>query len=316
MEGQLLPLTSDYVFKRIFGQEENKQALKDFLESILEEEILKIEIKNPEIPKNFYDSKYGVLDLKVTLNDKSIVDVEMQMKNEHNIEQRDTFYLASNYVNELKEGEPYTNCKKSIVINILNFMYYNRNEYHSVARMIFEEAKEEEKVEMGYKEEDRYMTKYLEVHIIELPKFKIKNPKMHTKLEEWLWLFIGSDEKVSEASKKNKEIEKIKKKLASMSLSPEERNNYEYRLRAIRDEADAIEYKTKQAKEEGIKEGFEQGISQGIEQGLERGIEQGLEQTDKEMLKNNFTIEQIETITKLTKEEIERLKKELKVDKT
>jgi predicted transposase/invertase (TIGR01784 family) len=304
MEGQLLPLTSDYVFKRIFGQEENKQALKDFLESILEEEILKIEIKNPEIPKNFYDSKYGVLDLKVTLNDKSIVDVEMQMKNEHNIEQRDTFYLASNYVNELKEGEPYTNCKKSIVINILNFMYYNRNEYHSVARMIFEEAKEEEKVEMGYKEEDRYMTKYLEVHIIELPKFKIKNPKMHTKLEEWLWLFIGSDEKVSEASKKNKEIEKIKKKLASMSLSPEERNNYEYRLRAIRDEADAIEYKTKQAKEEGIKEGFE------------RGIEQGLEQTAKEMLKNNFTIEQIETITKLTKEEIERLKKELKVDKT
>ena len=308
MEGQLLPLTSDYVFKRIFGQEENKQALKDFLESILDEEMLKIEIKNPEIPKNFYDSKYGVLDLKVTLNDKSIVDVEMQMKNEHNIEQRDTFYLASNYVNELKEGEPYTNCKKSIVINILNFMYYNRNEYHSVARMIFEEAKEEEKVEMGYKEEDRYMTKYLEVHIIELPKFKIKNPKMHTKLEEWLWLFIGSDEKVSEASKKNKEIEKIKKKLASMSLSSEERNNYEYRLRAIRDEADAIEFKTKQAKEEGIKEGFEQGISQ--------GIEQGLEQTAKEMLKNNFTIEQIETITKLTKEEIERLKRELKVDKT
>ena len=109
---------------------------------------------------------------------------------------------------------------------------------------------------------------------------------------------------MSEASKKNKEIEKIKKKLASMSLSPEERNNYEYRLRAIRDEADAIEYKTKQAKEEGIKEGFEQGINK------------GLEQTAKEMLKNNFTIEQIETITKLTKEEIERLKKELKVDKT
>ena len=76
-----------------------------------------------------------------------------------------------------------------------------------------------------------------------------------------------------------------------MSLSPEERNNYEYRLRAIRDEADAIEFKTKQAKEEGIK--------------------QGLEQTAKEMLKNNFTIEQIQKITKLTKEEIERLKREI-----
>ena len=31
-----LPLTSDYVFKRIFGQEENKSALKDFLESIFQ----------------------------------------------------------------------------------------------------------------------------------------------------------------------------------------------------------------------------------------------------------------------------------------
>ncbi len=286
MEEKLLPLTSDYVFKRIFGQEENKQGLKDFLESILDEEITKIEIRNPEIPKNFYDSKYGVLDLKVTLNDRSIVDVEMQMKNENNIEQRDTFYLASNYVNELKEGEPYTNCKKSIVINILNFTYYKRNEYHSVARMIFEEPKEEEKVEMAYKEEDRYMTKDLKVHIIELPKFKKKNPKMHTRLEECLWLFIGSDEKVREASEKNKEIEKIKRKLASMSLSQEERNNYEYRLRAIRDEADAIEYKTKQAKEDGFKE--------------------GIEQTAKEMLKNNFTIEQIQTITKLTKEEIKK----------
>lgn len=30
-----LPLTSDYVFKRIFGQEENKSALIDFLEGIL-----------------------------------------------------------------------------------------------------------------------------------------------------------------------------------------------------------------------------------------------------------------------------------------
>ena len=31
-----------------------------------------------------------------------------------------------------------------------------------------------------------------------------------------------------------------------MSLSNEERNNYEFRLKAIRDEADAIEYATRQ----------------------------------------------------------------------
>ena len=31
-----LPLTSDYVFKRIFAREENNSMLKDFLESIFE----------------------------------------------------------------------------------------------------------------------------------------------------------------------------------------------------------------------------------------------------------------------------------------
>ena len=46
MKEKLLPLTSDYVFKRIFGQEENIEALKDFLESILDEEIITIEIKH------------------------------------------------------------------------------------------------------------------------------------------------------------------------------------------------------------------------------------------------------------------------------
>ena len=295
MKEKLLPLTSDYVFKRIFGQEENIEALKDFLESILDEEIIKIEIKNPEIPKNFYDSKYGVLDLKVTLNDRIVVDVEMQVKNEHNIEKRDTYYLSSNYVNELKEGEPYTNCKKSIVINILNFSYYKRNEYHSVSRMIFEESKEEEKVEMGYEKEDRYMTEDLEVHIIELPKFKKKNPKMHTKLEEWLWLFIGSDEKVNEASKKNKEIEKIKKKLASMSLSPEERNNYEYRLRAIRDEADAIEFATRK----------------GLEQGQAQGIAQKTEEFVKKLLERNTKIEDIIELTGITEDELNEIKKKI-----
>ena len=285
-----LPLTSDYVFKRIFGQEENKSALKDFLESILDVEIYKIEINNPEIPKNYYDSKFGVLDLKVTLNLGIVVDVEIQMQNEHNIEQRMPYYLSSNYANSIKEGEPYTDSKKSIVISILNFNYYKRNEYHSIARMKFEEPKPEEVVDMEYKEEDKYATKYLEMHIIELPKFKKKNPEMHTKIAQWLWLFVGSDEQVKKASKVNKEIEKINKKLASMSLSSEERNNYEFRLKAIRDEADAIEYATRQ--------------------GIEQGQEKKTKEIVRRMLRKNAKIEDIIEFTGLTREEVEEIKKE------
>ena len=37
-----LPLTSDYVFKRIFAREENNSMLKDFLEAILNIHINKV----------------------------------------------------------------------------------------------------------------------------------------------------------------------------------------------------------------------------------------------------------------------------------
>ena len=241
-----LPLTSDYVFKRIFGQEENKEALKDFLEGILKIDIEKIEINNPELPKDFYDSKYGVLDLKVTLDSQIIVNVEMQVQNQHNIAQRSTYYMSRVYSQQIGENEPYIKCKKVIVINILNFNYYKRNSYHSIARMKFENNSQEEYVDMGYKTEDEYATDYIEMHIIELQKFKKKNPKIDTKLEQWLWLFIGGEEeKMRKINKKNKEIEKIDKKLASMSLSREERNNYEFRRKAILDEISAIDYATR-----------------------------------------------------------------------
>ena len=47
-----LPLTSDYVFKRIFAREENNSMLKDFLEAILNIHINKVEVKNPEDRKS------------------------------------------------------------------------------------------------------------------------------------------------------------------------------------------------------------------------------------------------------------------------
>ena len=100
---------------------------------------------------------------------------------------------------------------------------------------------------------------------------------------------------MDEASKKNKEIEKIKKKLASMSLSPEERNNYEYRLRAIRDEADAIEFATRK----------------GLEQGQAQGIVQKTEEFVKKLLEKNTKIEDIIELTGVTEEKIEEIKKKL-----
>ena len=49
---ELIPITYDFMFKRVFGCEGNEDILKDLLESILNIQIQKISIKNPEMVKD------------------------------------------------------------------------------------------------------------------------------------------------------------------------------------------------------------------------------------------------------------------------
>ena len=202
-----LPLTSDYVFKRIFAREENNSMLKDFLESILNIHINKVEVKNPELTPNMADEKLGILDLKLDIDNEKVVDVEMQVSNEHNIKERSSTYLSKLAAEQLKAKQNYKELKKIITINILKYNYLERNSYHSIARMKYENTKSIEFVDMGYQKEEEEATNTFEMHFIELPKFKEKNPDCNTKLEQWLWLIDGSkEEKVEMSAKENEEI--------------------------------------------------------------------------------------------------------------
>ena len=89
-----LPLVIDYVFKRVFAYEGNEDVLADFLESILNIEIKKLKVKNPEMMKNSREEKLGVLDIKVETNDNMIIDLEMQIEDEENIEEREATYMG------------------------------------------------------------------------------------------------------------------------------------------------------------------------------------------------------------------------------
>lgn len=282
-EGKM-QLTVDYAFKRVFGKNGNESILKDLLESILNIEIKSITIQNPEIPKNMRDGKVGVLDVRAELNGDEITEVEMQVQDQHNIDKRSPTYLTKIYSDQLKEGEQYIEVKKVVVINILNFNYYKRNSYHSVARMMFEESKKNEKVDLGYVVEDKYATKDLEMHFIELPKFRKKDPDMSNKLEQWLCLICDEEDKIEMAESKNEEIEKAKKELEKLAMNPEDRELYELRLKAIRDEMN-IRYS-----------GYIDGKA-------ERNIE-----IAKNLLKKQMPIQDIAEVTGLSLEEIENLK--------
>ena len=203
-----LPITNDYIFKRLFAFEGNESILKDFLEAILKKDIKEVEIKNPEIIPYEKDEKRGLLDIKAQIDDGTILDIEMQMEDEKNIEERGTEYLGKMISEQLQEGEEYIKLKKSIVIFITNYNFLKRNSYHSVGKVKFDETLPEEYVNMGYKEEDEIASKYIEFHYIVLPKYKKKEPSKFTKLDQWMCIFTQNEEGIILAEKENKKIKK------------------------------------------------------------------------------------------------------------
>ena len=94
------------------------------------------------------------------------------------------------------------------------------------------------------------------------------------------------------AESKNEEIEKAKKELEKLAMNPEDRELYELRLKAIRDEMN-IRYS-----------GYIDGKAEGIAEGKTKGkIE-----IAKKLLRKKMSIQDIVEVTGLSIEEIEKLK--------
>ena len=88
----------DVVFKQIFGAEKNKAILISFLNAVLdwtgEREIVAVEILNPYLEQENINDSYGILDIKVQLDNGELVDVEMQIGDRADMERRSTFYIC------------------------------------------------------------------------------------------------------------------------------------------------------------------------------------------------------------------------------
>ena len=281
---ELLPLTDDYIFKRVFAYKGNESVLKDFLEALLKIEIKGIKITNPEIIPYEKGEKRGLLDIKAEINDGTMLDVEMQMKNERNTEERATEYMGKMISEQLQVGEDYQNLKKSIVIFITNYNFLKRNSYHSVGRMKFDKTLKDEYVNMGYEKEDEVASKYIEVHYIELPKFKKKELSKFTKLDQWMCIFTQNREGIMLAEKENKEIKRAINTLDFLSKDPKERERHNSIIMA--------EY-NRLVSEHNF---------------FEDGKKEGKIEIAKKMLKEKVPIEMIEKFTELSKEEIEKIK--------
>ncbi len=309
-----LELTNDYVFKKIFAKPENNVELKELLEAILNIQIEQVEVKNPEIGKNYEDEKLGILDIRAYINEDTIVDIEMQVANVYTIVNRNITYSSRIIAEQLQVGNNYTVLKKFISINILGENLFKRNSYHNIAHLKFEKTEQEKYVDMGYKEEQEVLTDKIEVHYIELKKFLKKNPGISSKLEQWLWLISGEEEKVKMASKENQNIKKVVDDLDEMSSDENERLEAYKRKLAVWDYNVSIAEATERGKAEGLEEGLKEGIEKGKIEGRLEGIAEGKKEARKsklEIAKNlkrkGMDIDTIAEVTGVSKEEIEKL---------
>lgn len=120
----MIPMTNDYLFRALM--QENNEVLKALISSLLHlrmEEIFSVEIMNPiELGKAITEKEF-ILDIKLMMNEDTIINLEMQVANEGDWPERSLVYLCRAFDN-LNRGEEYEMVKTAIQIGILDFTLF------------------------------------------------------------------------------------------------------------------------------------------------------------------------------------------------
>ena len=247
----------DFCFKELMQDEEVRNAFLAAVLGINLEEIVESRILPSHLRQKDKDDKLGILDVRVLLNNKEQIDIEIQVTSSEYWVERTLFYLGKMFVDQLKPGEDYQKLEKCIHVGILNFTLFDDEEYYSRFHFWSDQGRK------------MYSDKY-EIHTLELPKLA-KHEYPETELLKWLQ-FINAEtkEEFEMAAGKSEYIKKAYEDLNRISADEEKRLEYEARERAIRDH----QYFSTVYKETGLREGRKEGLKIG-RQGSARGATGG-----------------------------------------
>lgn len=240
---RLRPL-NDFIFKKLFGEPESKENLRAFLNAILYNNIGNIKdieiIKDKELTTDEITNKTGIIDVLAKIDDGTHINIEVQLTDQKNMDRRTLFYWSRIYNRGIIKGEDYSNLNKVITINILDFNFIDLDKFHTEFTL-------RESEYTDYK-----LTDVLEIHFIEMPKFKNLNNKdlENDKLQRWL-MFLRNDISESELEElidMDNDIKKAEERLEYLSSDPQTMEIYWERERALYEKANLIstgEYKEK-----------------------------------------------------------------------
>ena len=231
----------DYAFKRVFGSEENRYALRHLLNAILAKSLLlsieEVLLLNPFSQKDAADDRLSVLDIKAKDEAGREYIIEMQLFAQASFPERLLYYRANHYSQQLAEGDDYSNLRPVIVICFVNAVLFRELPgYHSCFELV--DARH------GGRCTDQFA-----IHLVELPKY-IEAAPVDNDADRWAYFLKHGEEwepKTLPPFLSASEFFQASRTLAMLAQSDLERELNEARLKHARDERARTRYVMEQA---------------------------------------------------------------------
>ncbi len=209
-------LLNDFAFKYVFGEDckEANDALKSLLTVFLERKVNSVVVKNSEIVKDFSKMKSPRLDLLVEFDDRTMVDLEMQLRQtKDNLPIRFSYYLARLHGSQQLEGKYYKQLKETIVLVFFNVNIIENDKMCNTFTLRNEEG-------LSFVEESQDRMK---LRTIEMAKLDVNKPlEDMNEQEKMIYYFLNchkglDDSKIKVMIEKDGVIQMLEKRVETIS---------------------------------------------------------------------------------------------------
>ena len=266
---------SDWGFKKIFGQEINKDLLIKFLNDLLEGEhhIEDLTFKDKEQLPELKDMRGIIYDIYCTTSTGEHIIVEMQNRYQPYFTDRSLFYTARNIVNQGVKGAAWD--YRLAPVYTVCFLNYDIDEF-TPTKFRTDAAL------MDMKDKTLFSDRIRLVYLM-LPLFEKDEENCETDFERWIYILknMSTFERMPFLAR-NAVFKKLSEITDISALSHEEREKYDESIKYMRDYNASMEGAKilghREGLEEGRREGLKAGRKEGIQQGMQQGIRQGMQQ--------------------------------------
>lgn len=271
------PLINDYMFTACF--QHNTYALKGLLAEKLNidpEEITSLEVMNPMEKGSSVDDKDIVLDVKVCLNNLTLIDIEMQVAHYDYLPERFLHQLCRIYSKSLSKGSDYSSLPPVIHIAIMDCDLFPKGDLRNTDDFLSEYY-------MMNVENHQIFSGNFHMEVVSLKHLENAVDKEDPNgIYQWAKLLKSTTwEEFTMIAENNKYMEALAGSVCALCNDPKFVEECERHLRG------EWEYNSMmvEANRKGMAQGLERGMAQGLEQGMAQGLEQGLTQGREEGIK-------------------------------